>query len=67
MKRHDSPSKEVSQEGGGIIGLGGNLGGKTRPQVDEKLHENGPTQYTYIPAPLINLPSWMILMFGSDI
>ena len=45
MKRHDSPSKEVSQEGGGIIGLGGNLGGKTRPQVDEKSHENGPTQH----------------------
>ena len=50
MKRHDSPSKEVSQEGGGgIIGLGGNLGGKTRPQVDEKSHENGPTQYTSQP------------------
>ena len=38
--------------GGGIIGLG------------DKWHENGPTRSIYIPAPLIKLPSWVIVMYG---
>ena len=36
------PSLEGSVPGGELIGLGGNLEGENRSQVDEKSHENGP-------------------------